>query len=94
MDITYTSGEEVREQVAELLKEFRSASATKEDQEKLKKLARCDARFDVYHFEEIVPGGEEEDEEFLDPGSLLIVLEKLARACKGVGIDPQAGVLI
>jgi hypothetical protein len=95
MDITYTAGEEVREQVQELLKEFRAAPGDKEEQEKLKKLTLCDARFDVYHFEELVPGGGEEDEEeFLDPGSLLIVLERLARACKGVGVDPQSGVLI
>jgi hypothetical protein len=96
MDITYTGGEEVREQVQELLQEFKASATAKEDVEKLKRLARCDARFDVYHFEELVEGGggEGDEEEFLDPGSLLIVLERLARACKGVGVDPQSGVLI
>ena len=41
-------------------------------------------------------GGEEaeEEDEFLDPGSLLIVLEQLAELCHGIAIDPQTGSVV
>ena len=38
--------------------------------------------------------GEGEEDEFLDPGALLIVLAKLANLCQGVGIDPQSGAVM
>lgn len=93
MDITYTSGEEVTEQIPELIDELKSAGLSPTEKLKLQKLTHCDARFDIYHFEQVVGGGEEEDE-MLDPGSLLVVLEKLAKLCKGIGVDPQSGTLI
>ena len=56
-------------------------------------LAGSTARFDIFHFEQLVPGSDEE-EEFLDPGSLLLVLETLASAVDGGGVAPQSGPLV
>ncbi len=92
MDILYVGDEEVVEQVEELRGELRAVSLTKEEREKLAFLPRCTARFDVYHFEQIVDL--EDDDEMLDPGGLLLVLERLADLCRGVVYDPQAGNFI
>jgi hypothetical protein len=95
MDISYVGGDEVREQVEELKREFHEAPLTKQGREKLKQLDQCNARFDVYHFEQIVGDDEsDEEDEYLDPGSLIVVLKSLVRLCEGVGIDPQAGALM
>ena len=93
MDVTFVAGEEVRDHVRELLNDFAKQTLTSEDQEKLNLLGECDSRFDIFHFEEVEnsPGGEEE---FLDPGALLLVIEQIVYLCKGVGIDPQSGSLI
>jgi hypothetical protein len=93
MDVTYLSGDEVVEQVRELAQEMQGTALTEEENERLAKLPKCDARFDVYHFEEMTfePDG---DDEMLDPGALLLVLERLARVCNGVGVDPQSGTLV
>jgi hypothetical protein len=93
MDVTYLSGEEVREQVRELNDELGDVVEGPDEKKKLAQLAHCDARFDVFHFEE-VSYESDEDDEVLDPGTLLIVLERLARACHGVGVDPQSGTLL
>ena len=96
MDISFVGGEEVLEHVSQLLEEFDPASLTKEERTKLKILQAADARYDVYHFEQVSPDGpqEEPDDATLDPGALLILLEKLARLCQGVGVDPQSGSLL
>lgn len=93
MDVTYLSGEEVAEQVRELTDEMHGVSLNDGEREKLARLPECDARFDVYHFEEMT-FEPDDDDELLDPGALLIVLERLARICRGVGVDPQSGTLI
>ena len=54
----------------------------------------ADARFDVYHFEEVSEIPDEEDDGPLDPGTLLLVLNKLARLCHGEALDPQTGELL
>ncbi len=90
MDIVYVSGDEVRGQVAELMEEFRNITLMGDEAAKLKRLKECNARFDVYHFEQsgaTAGGGEEE---FLDPGGLLLVMEKLTEISNGIGIDPQS----
>lgn len=92
MDISYVSAEDVSEQMEELLAELEQDDLTREDQAKRQQLAKCNARFDVFHFERIIDQAEED--EFLDPGSLLLVMEELARLCHGVGVDPQSGTLI
>jgi len=93
MDVTFVAGEEVRDHVKELLNDFAKQTLTSEDEARLNLLGECDSRFDIFHFEEVEneSGGEEE---FLDPGALLLVIEQIAHLCKGVGIDPQSGSLL
>lgn len=92
MDITYVIGEEVAEQIEELSREIAKSTLTEEGRKVLARLQQCDARFDVFHFEHVAAQGE--DEEGLDPGSLIIVLKRLARLSHGIGVDPQSGTLM
>ena len=92
MDIIYVNGEEISEQVEELLRDLVKQTLSEDDRDKLDLIGECDSRFDIFHFEEVQDLVSEE--EFLDPGALLLVLERLAHLCRGVGIDPQTGSLI
>jgi hypothetical protein len=91
MDLTYISGEEVQEQIAELKKEFRGTKLTENEQAKFNYLLTCNARLDVYHFQHV---DDAEDDDGLDPGSLLLVMGKLAKLCHGVSVDPQSGAIL
>lgn len=91
MDITYITGDEVTEKVTELNQEMKNMTLNSEELEKVSKMNQCNARFDVYHFEQIT--GDPEDE-FLDPGALLIVLERLTELCRGVTVDPQTNTVM
>ena len=93
MDITYVTGDEVTDQIDELSREIAKSTLSEDDRKKLAWLQQCDARLDVYHFEHVA-GAEGQEEEFLDPGSLIIVLKRLAKLCHGVGVDPQSGTLM
>lgn len=95
MDICFTSGAEVIEQVESLVEELRE-SAEPDQRAVLKRLKEYEGRFDVLHFEQIADLAEEDDEqdELLDPGALLAVLGALARITGGVAIDPQSGSLL
>jgi hypothetical protein len=93
MDITYLTGEEVAEQIEELLRTVAKSTLNAEDRDKLNYLGECDSRFDIFHFEEVsFEGGGEDD--ILDPGALLLVMEQLAGVCQGIGVDPQSGSLM
>jgi hypothetical protein len=96
MDVIYVEGEEVEEQVAELKREWKGQLTASGDKAILERMAQCDARLDIFHFEELGDGflDEENDEGILDPATLLLVLSKLAKLCHGISIDPQAGPLI
>jgi hypothetical protein len=94
MDICYTSGDEVIEQRSELYDEIQRGLSASE-RSKLKRILQYDGRFDVLHFEQLPdPDEEQDDEDMLDPGAVLIVLEALARLVDGVAIDPQSGTVI
>ncbi len=93
MDVTFVAGEEVNDHVQQLLNDFAKQTLSSEDQEKLNLLGECDSRFDIFHFEEVKNTADDE-EEFLDPGALLLVIEQIVYLCKGVGVDPQSGSLI
>ncbi len=92
MDIAYVEGEEVESQISELMEDFRTITLTGDDSKKLSRINGCDARFDIFHFERVDTGGEED--EFLDPGGLLLVLEKLASVSGGIALDPQSQTLM
>jgi len=92
MDIVLISGEEIKLQVKSLLNELKLVTLTKDDRKKLSLIEQCDARIDVFHFEQVVD--ENEEEEILDPGGLLLVLEKLANLCQGISFDPQSETML
>jgi hypothetical protein len=94
MDITYVEGEEVKEQIAQLRQEWKGKQAEQKEKSHLSRALHADARFEVYHFEEITELPDEEDDGPLDPGTLLLVLNKLARLCHGEALDPQTGELL
>jgi hypothetical protein len=95
MDISYVSGEDVTEQVSELISELSGEQLSGAEQAKMERLPTCDARFDIYHFERIIDDGSLDDQdEYMDPGSLLVVLERLVRLCDGISVDPQTGSLM
>jgi hypothetical protein len=93
IDITYIDGDEVKEQLTELKKEFRGQQLTAEEKAKYDRMMLSNARFDVFHFEEL-GDAPDEDEGPLDPGTLLLILARLAKLCHGVALDPQSGGLL
>jgi len=94
MDVTYVEGEEVKEQILQLRQEWKGKRADAKEMPHLARALHADARFDVYHFEEVSDLPDEEDDGPLDPGTLLLVLSKLARLCHGEALDPQTGELL
>ena len=92
MDISCADGDEVAEQLPYLIEELESNSLPGE-KPPTKQLASCRGRMDVFHFSKRVMG-EDEDDEFLDPGGLLVVLEALGELCHGVIVDPQSGTIM
>lgn len=91
MDITYLTGGEVREQVEELMTDFKTISLVGDDHQKLSKIDKANARLDIFHFEQV---SDSDDLEMIDPGGLLLVMQKLNELCDGVGLDPQSKTLI
>lgn len=95
LDVSYESGDEVREQGAALAQELKSSATEAEERAKLARLPQCDARFDLLHFEQVSPDDAvDEADEMLDPSALLIVLDALVELTGGVGVDPQSGTLL
>ena len=94
MDITYVEGEEVKEQIVQLRQEWKGKRPDQKEKPHLARALHADARFDVFHFEEVSLLPDEEDDGFLDPGTLLLVLNKLAKLCHGEALDPQTGELL
>ena len=95
MDFSFVSGEEVQEQLDELLVELKSTQLDEDEKAKFERLKTCNARFDIYHFEQLVDLFAGDDgEEYLDPAALLVVLNWFSGLCNGVGIDPQANTIM
>jgi hypothetical protein len=97
MDISFVTGEEVIEQTAELTNELLKGAFSDEERGVIRQLSEYRCRFDVYHFEQLVFVGrdsEGEDDDFMDPGALLSVMEKIASLCEGVVVDPQANTIL
>jgi hypothetical protein len=94
MDISYVEGDEVKEHIQQLRQEWKGKRADAKVQPHIARALHADARFDVYHFEEVTDFADEEEDGLLDPGTLLLVLNKLARLCHGEAFDPQTGELL
>ena len=94
LDICFTSGDEVREQVAALVADLKKSAGDTGPPISEEELLSYNGRFDVLHFERITEISDEEEDEMLDPSALLIVLETLAKLTGGVAIDPQSGTIL
>jgi hypothetical protein len=96
LDVCFVDGDEVVEQAATMADELEPGDTPAETRRRRDRVRRCNARFDVLHFEQVVNAeeGEEEAEGMLDPTALLVVLEALARLTDGVAFDPQAGTML
>jgi hypothetical protein len=95
LDISYEAGEEVVETAASLYQELKNSAADDEERAKIERVPKCDARFDLLHFEQVTEEANDDDlDEVLDPGALLIVLDALVELTGGVGIDPASGALL
>lgn len=94
LEIGYSYGEEVREQVETLAAELSESIVDAAEQHKLDQLRQTDARFDVMHFEQVADSPLEGDDEMLDPSALLVVLDALTELTSGVCVDPQSGTLM
>ncbi len=94
MDVTFVTGEEVKEQLTEVKDEWQSRKLDATEKQQLARLLQADSRYDVFHFEEVTDFPGDEDEGPLDPGTLLLVLTRLAKLCHGLSLDPQSGELL
>jgi len=96
MDVSYVEGEDVTEQIDELREDFRQVTLTEAERRKLASLDQYDARLDVFHFEELSASDSEDDESegSMDPGAMLLVLQRLTEMTGGVGIDPQSSSIL
>jgi hypothetical protein len=97
IDINFVEGEEVIEQIKQMRQEMKLTAETPEEKEKLAHIRQCDARLDVLHFQRLDESAffdEEDQDEMIDPGALLTVLERLAELCRGVGFDPAASSVL
>jgi hypothetical protein len=94
LDICYVGGDEVKEQVTQLVAEMQLTPIEPAEQQKLQRIARSTGRFDVLHFEQLTNGDSEDDDEMLDPSAMLIVLNALAKLTDGIAVDPQSGTIM
>ena len=93
LDICYTEGAEVLEQVESLVEELRKGDPDMQPPVPWSEIKGYEGRLDVLHFEQVPEDVEDDDGEdgMLDPSALLVVLGTLAELTGGVAIDPQAG---
>jgi len=93
MDLTCVATEEMQEQTQELVQEL-EANAMPDEKEMINRVGESNCRLEVYHFEQLVFVGatesEDEPDDFMDPGSLLVVLNQIAEICDGIVVDPQS----
>jgi hypothetical protein len=95
VDVSYLEGDEVLEQGSLLTDELKAASLTESERRKLARLADCNARFEIMHFQQVMPDEDEDElDGMFDPSALLIVLDALVQLTDGIGIDPQSGSMM
>lgn len=93
MDLTCVATEDMLEQTQELVDKLKE-NAMPDENELVMRVADSDCRLEVYHFEQLVFVGssesEDEPDDFMDPGSLLVVLNQIAEMCNGIVVDTQS----
>ncbi len=94
VDICYVTGDEVREQAAELAKELKGPDCSPDELAKIERLTGLDGRFDVLHFEQLIDSAGDDLDELFDPSGLLVVLDALVELTGGIAVDPQAGAML
>ena len=97
MDLTCVVHDEIPQQMEELFNEMKDIAGP-DELPTVKRIPECTARLEVYHFEQMVyvgsSGPEDEPDDFMDPGSLLVVLERIAEMVDGIVVDPQSNSLM
>lgn len=96
MDIVCTVGEEVIEQLPTLIEELEPHMLDAEEKAQLKTIMNCSARLEIFHFEQHTFTAPEDglDANVMDPGGVLIVLQRLNAICDGVVVDPQSSSVL
>jgi hypothetical protein len=66
------------------------------NEDSLTQLSAANARLDILHFEKITENsnGPSDDDELMDPGSLLAVTAALANLVSGVAVDPSSASFV
>jgi hypothetical protein len=90
VEVSFLSGEDVEVEGARLAEELQGSAERK----MLERLSKCDARFDIMHFEQVTGDDEDDADETFDPSALLMVMEALVKLTGGIGVDPQSGALM
>ena len=94
LDVIYTGDEDVTEQLPDLVRDLRHGPDSEEG-DRIDSVAEMTARLDVLHFyQQMDDASDEELDDFVDPGSLLIVLDCLCHLCHGIAVDPQSSSFI
>lgn len=95
MDITCMTGKDVVEQLPSLVAELRKNCQNQEEQAQIKQILDCDSRIDIFHFEHLESAvAHDDDLELMDPGGLLLIMDKIGALCQGIVVDPQSASLM
>ena len=96
MDIICTVGDEVVEQLPSLIEELEPNMLDAEEKAQLDAIKNCSARLEVFHFEQHTFTAPEDgvDANVMDPGGVLVVLQRLNAICDGVVVDPQSSSVL
>jgi hypothetical protein len=96
LEIFYVAGAEVVEETEALVLELTEDALLLGNEDSLTQLSTANARFDILHFEQITENANEpsDDNELMDPGSLLAVTAALASLVNGVAVDPSSASFV
>ena len=96
LEILYVAGAEVVEETETLVIELAEDAMLLGQEHSLTQLSSANARFDILHFEKITENSNEprDDDELMDPGSLLAVTAALADLVSGVAVDPSSASFV
>ena len=96
LEILYVAGEEAVEETEPLILELAEDAMLLGNDDSLTQLSTANARFDILHFEKITDNSNEpsDDDELMDPGSLLAVTAALADLVSGVAVDPSSASFV
>ncbi|MFP6586341.1 MAG: hypothetical protein VB814_01775 [Pirellulaceae bacterium] len=96
LEILYVASDEVAEEIEALVMELAEDAMLLGNEDSLTQLSAANARLDILHFEKITENsnGPSDDDELMDPGSLLAVTAALANLVSGVAVDPSSASFV